>query len=140
MKKSCSDLAIAVVSCLSFAQSVAFAGCYESGGGELQSGRAQKSKLLEPLIDELGQLTQENADTQMYVVQTPDKYYLKVCNEEQHKIHFRTVYGLRGDLANCQLVCNIPSSIGNGIYSYERRATSCPSSCSSACYRKCEVH
>ena len=138
MKKSC--LALAIVGSLFLVQSGAFAGCFESGGGKLQPGRAKQSELLEPLIGELGQLTKEDTDTQMYVVQTPSEYYLKVCNEEEHKIDFRKIYGLRGDLANCQLVCDIPRSIGDGIYSYEIRTTNCPAGCSNICYRKCEVH
>lgn len=138
MKKICLALAIVIGSFL--VQSGVFAGCFESGGGKLQPGSAKQSELLGSLIEALVELTKEDTDTQLYVVQRPNAYYLKVCNEEEHKRDFRSTYGLRGNLANCQLVCDIPRSIGDGIYSYEMRTTNCPASCSSICYRKCEVN
>lgn len=131
-----------VFATLLFVNFSALATCGESGsGGALKPGRVATSSDMKKFIGYLIQVTrQDGGNTELYKVQENDGYYLKICNEEEHKKHFRKVFHLQGSFENCQYFCDVLSRDVDGVFVYKVSTTDCPSGCSTSCYRECEVH
>ena len=65
-------------------------------------------------------------------------FYVKLCNEDDQKQHFRQVYGLQGIKENCHRACDVGDEIG--VKSYQVTLSACPSSCANLCFNICDYH